>query len=54
MKEVTVTLKFHVDETTQEGQKLIEKVTSATIEDYKKADDPYSTAQEYHYEIKDI
>ena len=54
MKEVTVTLKFHVDETTQEGQKLIEKVTSATIEEFKEDDKSYSIAQEYHYEIKDI
>ena len=54
MKEVTVTLKFRVDETTKEGQEIIEEVTSATIEDFKKDDEPYSTAQEYHYEIKDI
>ena len=54
MKEITVTLKFHVDETTEEGQELIEEVTSATIEEFKEDDEPYSTAQEYHYEIKDI
>lgn len=54
MKEVTVTLKFHIDETTQEGKELIKEIASATMEEFKKDDEPYATAQEYHYEIKDI
>lgn len=54
MKEVKVTLVFHVDETTEKGQEIIKEVEEATVAEFQEDDEPECIAKEYHYEINDI
>lgn len=54
MKEVKLTLVFHVDETTEKGKEVIKKVEKTTVADFIEDDEPECIAKEYHYEIKTL
>ena len=54
MKEVKVTMVFHVDETTEKGKEIIQEIEEATVEEFQEDDEPECIAKKYHYEIKPL
>lgn len=54
MKEVKVTMVFHIDETTEHGKEVIKEMEETTVDEFNDEDEVGCTTVEYHCEMKDI